>query len=90
MSDTDNNRSITSTPEDVILATAGKLGPLLEEANDPCQILNPSSKICPSSGEQPVNRAASTSGHHSLLSGVMETARSRFDSFWGTQKNDSV
>lgn len=49
-----------------------------EEADSYYSSLNSSSDIRPS-----------TSAHHSVLSGVLDSARSRFDRFWGSQRNDS-
>lgn len=84
--------SVPSTPEDLMLGKSCKLEPLPEEANlhylkDSSHTLNPSSKI--SKGEELGNPPPS-SGRQSLLSGVMETARHRFDSFWANQKNGST
>lgn len=92
LSDTDNNTSIPSTPEDLMLGKSCKLESLPEEASlhclkDPSHTLNPSSKI--STGEQLGNPPPSP-GRQSLLSGVMESARHRFDNFWSNQKNGST
>lgn len=90
--DTDNNTSVPTTPEDLMLGKSCKLEPLPEEAGlqcskDPSQTLNPSSVIstCEELGKPPPS-----STRHSLLSGVMESARHRFDSFWSSQKNGST
>lgn len=84
--------SVPSTPEDMILGKSYNLEPLLEETGLHClkdpsssHTLNPSSKIS-KSGEEIGN----PSGRQSLLSGVMESARHRFDSFWTNQKNAST
>lgn len=89
---THNNTSVPSTPEDLMLGKSCKLEPLPEEATlyclkDSSHTLNPSSKI--STGEELGNPPPS-SDRQSLLSGVMESARQRFDSFWANQKNGST
>lgn len=90
--DIDNNTSVPSTPEDLMLGKTCKLEPLPEEASLDClkdslHTLNPSSKI--STGKQ-LGNPPPNSGRQSLLSGVIETARHRFDSFWANQKNGST
>lgn len=75
-----------------MLGKSCKLEPLPEEASfhcskDPSRTLNPSSKI--SAGGE-LGSPPPSSTRQSLLSGVMESARHRFDNFWANQKNDST
>lgn len=59
------------------LERQSKLVDLAEETDLRYSTLNPSSDIRPT-----------TSARYTVLSGVLESARSRFDRFWGSQRND--
>lgn len=72
---------IPPSPEITQLSLEGKtkMDDLAEEIDLQYTTLNPSSDMSPT-----------TSARRSVLSGVLESARSRFDRFWGSQRNDST